>query len=101
MEHEVGSIFNILAASKNGAGKIHKTKKESIEKRYQDYKKQYITEEVPEVVTEKEDEIVEEVVVAVKTVPVKKKNISLEQYTGNPRLTKKERRDIKKNKNKE
>lgn len=98
MEHEAGSIFNILAASKNGAGKIHNLKKQSIEKRYQDYKNIYFQEEeVIEVVQEQKDDATEEVVVPVKTV-LKKKNATLEQYSGNARLSKKERRDAKKNK---
>ena len=100
MEHEAGSIFNILAASKNGEGKIHNTKKESIEKRYQDYKNMYLVEEeeVIEVQEQKDEtEVKEVVVVPVKTV-VKKKTTTSEQFSGNARLSKKERRDLKKNK---
>jgi len=99
MEHEAGSIFNILAASKNGAGKIHNTKKESIEKRYQDYKNMYLVEEEVIEVQEQKDEteVKEVVVVPVKTV-VKKKTTTSEQFSGNARLSKKERRDLKKNK---
>lgn len=99
---EVGSVFKICSSG-SGSGRVHKEVKESIEERYMRYKSQF-TEETP-IASEEEDAQEEEETGDIKesTPIVKKKSVvasTSDQHQGNPRMSKKERADIKKNKKK-
>lgn len=98
---EVGSVFKICSSG-SGSGRVHKEVKESIEERYMRYKSQF-TEETP-IASEEEDAQEEETGDIKESTPiVKKKSVvasTSDQHQGNPRMSKKERADIKKNKKK-
>lgn len=105
MDHELGSVFKICAPG-SGSGRVHKQVKESIEERYQRYKSQFQVETPAEEVVE---EVQEEVATAAVAAPVAKKKIvaapsmridTSNQYQTSARMSKKERRDLKNNKNK-
>lgn len=100
---EPGSVFK-MCASGAGSGKVHKKVKESTEEKYMRYKSQFKEEDPGP--SEQED-VQEETVEIKESAPVVKKktmvapstNIATsDQHDGNPRLSKKERYDIKKNK---
>ena len=96
MDHELGSVFNIC---KTSSGKIHTQDKLSIEERYKIYKRQFQVETVEEVHEVHEEAAADTSVVT----PVIKKKVRVatsDQYQTSARMSKKERSDLKKNKNK-